>query len=64
MNRLLTATAGGFAIGFANSLLGAVLPSSQRVFLPSAVFLLVIIVLLIRPAGLFASRRHSAVDRV
>jgi branched-chain amino acid transport system permease protein len=64
MNRLLTATAGGFAIGFANSLLGNILPSSQRVFLPSAVFLLVIIVLLIRPAGLFASRRHSAVDRV
>jgi branched-chain amino acid transport system permease protein len=64
MNRLLTATAGGFAIGFANSLLGAILPSSQRVFLPSAVFLLVIIVLLIRPGGLFASSRHSAVDRV
>lgn len=64
MNRLLTATAGGFAIGFANSLLGNVLPSSQRVFLPSAVFLLVIIVLLIRPAGLFASRRDQAVDRV
>ena len=52
------------AIGFANSLLGAVLPSSQRVFLPSAVFLLVIVVLLIRPEGLFASKRHSAVDRV
>jgi branched-chain amino acid transport system permease protein len=64
MDRLLTATAGGFAIGFANSLLGAVLPSSQRVFLPSAVFLLVIIILLVRPAGLFASRRQSAVDRV
>jgi branched-chain amino acid transport system permease protein len=64
MDRLLTATAGGFAIGFANSLLGSVLPSSQRVFLPSAVFLLVIVVLLIRPAGLFASRRQSAVDRV
>ena len=64
MNRLLTATMGGFAIGFANSLLGSILPGSQRVFLPTAVFLLVIIVLLIRPEGLFASRRHSAVDRV
>jgi branched-chain amino acid transport system permease protein len=64
MNRLLTATAGGFAIGFANSLLGNILPSSQRVFLPSAVFVLVILVLLIRPEGLFSSRRHSAVDRV
>lgn len=64
MDRLPSATLGGFAIGFVTSVLGVVLPSDERVFLPSAVFLLVIIVLLLRPVGLFAPRRASAVERV
>jgi len=64
MDRLPSATLGGFAIGFVTSVLGVVLPSNERVFLPSAVFLFVIIVLLLRPAGLFAPRRAGAVERV
>jgi len=34
------------------------------VYLPSALFALVIVVLLVRPAGLFASSRSAAVERV
>lgn len=64
MDRLPSATMGGFTIGFVTSVLGDVLPSSERVFLPSAVFLLVIIVLLLRPAGLFAPLRARVVERV
>jgi branched-chain amino acid transport system permease protein len=64
MDRLTTATLGGFAIGFLNSLLGNVLPSSERVYLPSAVFLVVIIVLLVRPVGIFAPRGTSTEERV
>ena len=54
MNRLLSATLGGFAIGFVSGLLGGALPTDQSQYLPSFVFGLVILVLLIRPAGLFA----------
>jgi branched-chain amino acid transport system permease protein len=64
MDRIFSATLGGFAIGFATSVLGDVLPSDERVFLPSAVFLLVIIVLLVRPVGLFAPRGASVGERV
>lgn len=64
MDRLPSATFGGFAIGFITSVLGTVLPPDLRVFLPSAVFLIVIIVLLFRPVGLFAPRGSGAVDRV
>ncbi|MBS1879243.1 MAG: branched-chain amino acid ABC transporter permease [Actinobacteria bacterium] len=64
MDRLTTATMGGFAIGFLNSLLGNLLPSSERVYLPSAVFLIVIIVLLVRPVGLFAPRGASTAERL
>jgi len=64
MDRLGSATCGGFAIGFAIAVLGDVLPSDERVFLPSAVFLLVIIVLVLRPGGLFAPRRPATVERV
>lgn len=63
MDRLLTATVGGFVLGIATSVLGDVLPGSGRVFLTSAVFALVIAVLLLRPNGLF-SRRRTAVERV
>lgn len=61
MERLLSATLGGFAIGFATSILGTLLPSGQRVFLTSAVFALVIAVLVWRPAGLFAERGSDSI---
>jgi branched-chain amino acid transport system permease protein len=64
IDRLGTATLGGFTIGFLNSALGDILPASERVFLPSFVFLLVIVVLLLRPAGLFARPSKAAVERV
>lgn len=64
MDRLTTATMGGFAIGFVNSLFGNVLPDDLRVYLPSAVFLFVIIVLLVRPVGIFAPRGSGAAERL
>jgi branched-chain amino acid transport system permease protein len=64
MDRLTTATMGGFAIGFLNSLFGNVLPDNLRVYLPSAVFLVVIIVLLVRPVGIFAPRGSSTTERL
>lgn len=64
MDRLPSATLGGFAIGFVTSVLGSVLPTDLRVFLPSAVFLIVIIVLLVRPVGIFAPRGSGAAERV
>ena len=54
IDRLWTATLGGFAIGFTTGVIYGALPTEQTVFLPSVVFALVILVLLIRPAGLFA----------
>lgn len=63
LDRLWTATLGGFAIGFANSLLGDELSDSARVYLPSIVFGLVIVVLLARPGGLFAPAPRT-VERV
>jgi branched-chain amino acid transport system permease protein len=63
MDRLVTATLGGFVLGVATSVLADVLPSSGRVYLTSLVFALVILVLLLRPDGLF-SRRRAAVERV
>ena len=64
LDRLWTATLGGFAIGFVDSLFGSVLPSSSSVYLPSVVYGLVIVVLLVRPAGLFAPLHADAMDRV
>ncbi|HSF60655.1 MAG TPA: branched-chain amino acid ABC transporter permease [Gaiellaceae bacterium] len=62
MNRLLSATLGGFSIGFVSGLLGGALPTAQSQYLPSVVFGLVILVLLIRPGGLFA--RAAVAERV
>jgi branched-chain amino acid transport system permease protein len=62
MNRLLSATLGGFAIGFVYGLLGGALPTDQSQYLPSFVFGLVILVLLVRPGGLFS--RRVQVERV
>jgi branched-chain amino acid transport system permease protein len=75
MNRLLSATLGGFAIGFVTSFLGfelatqgsasqTAIPFTSGVYLPSVVYALVILVLLFRPAGLFARRGQAAVERV
>ncbi|MFN2467675.1 MAG: branched-chain amino acid ABC transporter permease [Gaiellaceae bacterium] len=63
LDRLWTATLGGFAIGFVYSLLGDQLSGGARVYLPSLVFGLVIGVLLLRPGGLFAGGRVP-VERV
>ncbi|MBA2383702.1 MAG: branched-chain amino acid ABC transporter permease [Actinobacteria bacterium] len=63
IDRLWTATLGGFAIGFASGVINGVLPTDKTVFLPSAVFALVIGVLLLRPAGLFARGRATVGDR-
>jgi branched-chain amino acid transport system permease protein len=62
MNRLISATLGGFTIGFVSGVLGGALPTEQSQYLPSVLFGLVILVLLVRPSGLFA--RGAAVERV
>jgi branched-chain amino acid transport system permease protein len=63
LNRPISATLGGFAIGFASGLLGGALPTSQSQYLPSILFAAVILVLLVRPNGLF-TRDRGAVERV
>ena len=64
MNRLVSATLGGFAIGFASGFLGGALPTNQSQYLPSFLFAAVILVLVIRPAGLFTRAGQQAVERV
>jgi branched-chain amino acid transport system permease protein len=62
MNRPIPATLGGFAIGFASGLLGGALPTEKSQYLPSFLFAAVIVILLVRPNGVFA--RGGAVERV
>jgi branched-chain amino acid transport system permease protein len=64
MNRLVSATLGGFAIGFASGFLGGALPTDQSQYLPSFLFAAVILVLLVRPGGLFTRAGGQAVERV
>ncbi|HUQ22989.1 MAG TPA: branched-chain amino acid ABC transporter permease [Gaiellaceae bacterium] len=64
IDRLWTATLGGFAIGFASGVINGALPTDKTVFLPSALFALVILVLLLRPGGLFARGGTAVVERV
>ncbi len=64
MNRLISATLGGFAIGFASGYLGGALPTDQSQYLPSFLFAAVILVLLVRPGGLFTRAGSQAVERV
>jgi branched-chain amino acid transport system permease protein len=64
LTRLWSATLGGFAIGFVSGLLGGALPTEQSQYLPSVLFGLVIVVLLIRPAGLFIRTGSQVVERV
>jgi branched-chain amino acid transport system permease protein len=63
LSRPIPATLGGFSIGFASGLLGGALPTAQSQYLPSILFAAVILVLLVRPNGLF-TRGHGAVERV
>lgn len=56
LGRLVPATLGGFAIGFATVVLNDFLPSGSRVFLNSLLFGIVIVVLLVRPDGVFTGR--------
>jgi branched-chain amino acid transport system permease protein len=62
LNRPIPATLGGFAIGFASGLLGDALPTNQSQYLPTFLFAAVIVVLLLRPRGLFDFSR--TVERV
>jgi branched-chain amino acid transport system permease protein len=70
IDRLWSATLGGFAIGFAKGALDGFLPSTgswpftSGVYLDSAIFALVILVLLVRPDGLFVRHQQRAVERV
>jgi branched-chain amino acid transport system permease protein len=64
IDRLWTATLGGFSIGFVSGIVAGALPTDKSVYLPSAVFALVILVLLVKPSGLFVRGRSSVVDRV
>jgi branched-chain amino acid transport system permease protein len=64
MNRLVPATLGGFAIGFASGLLGGALPTNWSQYLPSFLFAAVILVLLVRPGGLFTREGQRAAERV
>ena len=58
------------AIGFAISLVGAELPNqgatpfTSNVFMPSVIYLAVIVALLLRPEGLFARRGEGSAQRV
>jgi branched-chain amino acid transport system permease protein len=63
LDRLVAGTLGGFFVGFATVILGQYLPPDARVFLNSALFTLVIVVLLVRPNGLFV-RRTRGYERV
>jgi branched-chain amino acid transport system permease protein len=63
LNRPIPATLGGFSIGFATGILGGTLPANQSQYLPSILFAAVIVVLLVRPDGLF-TRGGGTVERV
>jgi branched-chain amino acid transport system permease protein len=64
IDRLYSATAGGFLIGFIISILGDELPASLSSFSPAFTFGVVILALLLRPVGLLAPLHQSSVDRV
>jgi branched-chain amino acid transport system permease protein len=63
LDRLWTATLGGFTIGVATSVFTDQLSSAHAVYVDSFVFGLVILVLLLRPEGLFAPFRARGVER-
>jgi branched-chain amino acid transport system permease protein len=63
LDRLWTATLGGFAIGVVTSVFTDELSSAHAVYVDSFVFGLVIMVLLLRPEGLFAPFGGRPVER-
>jgi branched-chain amino acid transport system permease protein len=63
LTRPISATLGGFTIGFASGILGGALPTGQSQYLPSFLFGAVIVVLITRPAGLF-TRGDVAMERL
>jgi branched-chain amino acid transport system permease protein len=64
IDRLWSAAAGGFVVGLVYGLFSDVLSSTSSVYLPSVVYGLVIVVLLVRPGGVFRSWRAQPVERV
>jgi branched-chain amino acid transport system permease protein len=64
IDRPVAATLGGFSIGFVEGYLGGTLATEQSAYLPSFVFGLVIVVLLVRPRGLFVLRGRGVAERV
>lgn len=62
MGSLPGAALGGFIVGFISVLLQAFLPAELRAFRDAGVFLLVILILLVRPQGLIVDR--AAKERV
>jgi branched-chain amino acid transport system permease protein len=64
IDRLWTATAGAFAAGFITAVLASALPAGQLQFQTAWLFVLLLLALLIRPAGLFAPLRAENVERV
>src|SRR5436190_1145906 len=63
LDRLWTATLGGFGIGVVTSVFTDELSSAHAVYVDSFVFGLVILVLLLRPEGLFAPFGGRPVER-
>jgi branched-chain amino acid transport system permease protein len=64
LDRLWSAALGGFAVGFLYGMFGDLLSTQASPYLPSVVYGAVILVLLLRPAGLFAPFRAREVERV
>jgi len=64
MDRLWSAALGGFFVGLVYGLLADVMSSTSSVYLPAVVYGLVIVVLVVRPGGLFRSWRSLQVERV
>jgi branched-chain amino acid transport system permease protein len=64
LDRLWSAALGGFTVGFVYGMFGDLLSSQQSVYLPSVVYGAVILVLLLRPAGLFTPFNARQVERV
>jgi branched-chain amino acid transport system permease protein len=64
MDRLWSAALGGFVVGLVYGLFSDVMSSTSSVYLPSVVYGLVIVVLLVRPSGLFGAFRSQQEERV
>jgi len=62
MGSLVGAVVGGYAVGIASVLLSVFLPEELRGFRDACLFILVIVVLLVRPQGIVLSK--AAKERV